>query len=110
MSGLFVAKDGTYTLVDARDLGKLTGLSTPVVTQKQRFVVGVGWELVRWHLEGMFGKVEDQGDGGLVKTIQVCIRANLMRTFANENQGHERGEREADGRARSDARMDVQRR
>lgn len=95
-------------LLDAQDLHEFTGLSIPVVKQQQRLVMGVTWELVRWHLEGMFGKIEDRADDGLVKTIRVCIRANSTRTFADDDQGHERGGREAHGRARSGAGMDVQ--
>ena len=74
---MFVAKDRSHTLVDAQDLAEFTGLSIPVVTQKQRLVIGVAWELVRWHLEEMFGKIEERVDGDLVKTIRVCIHAKL---------------------------------
>ena len=73
MSGLFVAKDRSYTLLDAQDLDEFTGVPILVVTQKQRIVVGVAWELVRWHLEGMFGRIEDRVDSDRVKTIRVCI-------------------------------------
>ena len=70
MSGLLVAKDCSYTLLDAQDLQACTGLVMPVVMQKQRFVIGVAWELVRWHLEGMFGSVEERVEG-TVNTIRV---------------------------------------
>lgn len=107
LSGLVIAQNCSYTLIDAQDLDEFTGSCIPVVTQKQRLVIGVAWELVRWHLEGMFGKIEERVDGDVVKTIRVCIRANSTGTFADSEQGDEHGGREAHGRARSDTRMGV---
>lgn len=74
LSGLLVAKDYSYTLLDPRDLRDFAGLSTCVVTQRQKLVLGVGWELVRWHLEGMFGKVEEGCDADGVPIMRVCSR------------------------------------
>ena len=71
LSGLLVSKDYSYTLLDPRDLRDFTGLSTNVVTQRQKMVLNVGWELVRWHLEGMFGKVEEGVDREGVPTLRV---------------------------------------
>lgn len=71
ISGLLVAKDFSYTLLDPRDLRDFAGLTTCTVTQRQRIVLGVGWELVRWHLEGMFGKVEEGLDKDGVPTMRV---------------------------------------
>lgn len=72
ISGLLVAKDYSYTLLDPRDLRDFAGLSTCTVTQRQKIVLGVGWELVRWHLEGMFGSVEEGLDKDGVHTMRVC--------------------------------------
>jgi cleavage and polyadenylation specificity factor subunit 3 len=74
ISGLLVAKDYSYTLLDPRDLRDFAGLSTCVVTQRQKISLGVGWELVRWHLEGMFGKVEE----GLDKDGIAVMRASIL--------------------------------
>lgn len=66
LSGLLIsnASDGnSYTLLDPQDLNRFTGLSMSTFTQRQRMMIGVGWELVKWHLEGMFGKVEEYLDG-----------------------------------------------
>src|ERR1700676_4968945 len=71
ISGLLVAKDYSYTLLDPRDLRDFAGLSTCTVTQRQKIVLGVGWELVRWHLEGMFGSVEEGLDKDGVPTMRV---------------------------------------
>lgn len=66
-----MAKDYSYTLLDPRDLRDFAGLTTCAVTQRQRVVLGVGWELVRWHLEGMFGRVEEGMDKDGVPTMRV---------------------------------------
>lgn len=77
LSGLLVSKDYTYTLLDPRDLRDFTGLSTCVVTQRQKLVLGVGWDLVRWHLEGMFGGVEEGLDKDGVPTMRASISVHL---------------------------------
>jgi cleavage and polyadenylation specificity factor subunit 3 len=73
VSGLLVAKDYSYTLLDPRDLRDFAGLTTCAVTQRQRVVLGVGWDLVRWHLEGMFGKVDEGMDKDGVPTMRVRV-------------------------------------
>ena len=42
-------------------------------------VLNVGWELVRWHLEGMFGKVEEGVDRDGVPTIRVSAELDRLR-------------------------------
>jgi cleavage and polyadenylation specificity factor subunit 3 len=71
LSGLLVSKDYSYTLLDPRDLRDFAGLSTTVVTQRQRILLGVRWDLVRWHLEGMYGSVEEGVDEDVVRTMRV---------------------------------------
>lgn len=68
---MLVAKDYSYTLLDPRDLKDFAGLSTCIVTQRQKLVLGVGWDLVRWHLEGMYGNIEEGLDKDGVKMIRV---------------------------------------
>ena len=71
LSGLLVSKDYSYTLLDPRDLRDFTGLSTCIVTQRQKVAIGVGWRLVQWHLEGMFGSVEEGADKDDIPTMRV---------------------------------------
>jgi cleavage and polyadenylation specificity factor subunit 3 len=71
LSGLVVARNHSFTLLDAGDLQDLAGLPTSILTQKQRMALDVGWELVRWHLEGMFGKIEDGRDKDGVRMMRV---------------------------------------
>ena len=58
-------------MLDPRDLKDFAGLSTCVVTQRQKIVLGVGWDLVRWHLEGMYGKVDEGLDKDGIPTMRV---------------------------------------
>jgi cleavage and polyadenylation specificity factor subunit 3 len=70
ISGLLVSKDYSYTLLHPKDLPDFAGLSTSTVTQQQRIAIGCGFELVKWHLQGMFGTVEDIDVEG-VRTLRV---------------------------------------
>jgi len=71
VSGLLVSKDYSYTLLHPNDLPDFAGLSTSTVTQKQRIAIGCGFELVKWHLQGMFGSVSDE-DVDDIRTLKVC--------------------------------------
>ena len=74
LSGLLVAKDFSYTLLDPRDLRDFTGLNTGAVIQRMNLYLGVGLELVKWHLEGMYGRVEEGVDEDGKRVLRV--RAN----------------------------------
>ncbi|KDQ57603.1 hypothetical protein JAAARDRAFT_35295 [Jaapia argillacea MUCL 33604] len=84
LSGLLVSKDYSYTLLDPRDLKDFAGLSTCVVTQRQRVMLGVGWDLVRWHLEGMYGKVDEGVDQDGVPTMRVMGAVDVKHTQEHE--------------------------
>ena len=80
LSGLLVSKDYSYTLLDPRDLRDFAGLSTCVVTQRQKIALGVGWGLVRWHLEGMYGCIEEGHDQDGIPTIRVSSLVPVLLT------------------------------
>ncbi|KAK7472525.1 endoribonuclease ysh1 [Stygiomarasmius scandens] len=84
ISGLLVAKDYSYTLLDPRDLRDFAGLSTCSVNQKQKIALGVSWELVRWHLEGMYGSVEEGVDKDNVPTMRVMGAVDIKHTKEHE--------------------------
>ncbi|KAI0330167.1 mRNA 3'-end-processing protein YSH1 [Cubamyces sp. BRFM 1775] len=84
ISGLLVAKDYSYTLLDPRDLRDFAGLTTCVVTQRQKVALGVGWDLVRWHLEGMFGQIEEGVDKDGVLTMRVMGAVDVKHTQEHE--------------------------
>lgn len=39
--------------------------------QRQRMTVSVTWDLVRWHLQGMYGKIDQGVDAEGVPTMRV---------------------------------------
>ncbi|KAI0674955.1 mRNA 3'-end-processing protein YSH1 [Trametes maxima] len=84
ISGLLVSKDYSYTLLDPRDLRDFAGLTTCVVTQRQKVALGVGWDLVRWHLEGMFGQVEEGMDKDGILTMRVMGAVDIKLTQEHE--------------------------
>ncbi|KAG8213672.1 beta-lactamase-like protein [Butyriboletus roseoflavus] len=84
LSGLLVSKDYSYTLLDPRDLRDFAGLSTTIVTQRQRILLGIGWDLIRWHLEGMYGSVEEGLDKNGVPTMRVMGVVDVKHTGEHE--------------------------
>ncbi|KAI0743756.1 beta-lactamase-like protein [Daedaleopsis nitida] len=84
ISGLLVSKDYSYTLLDPRDLRDFAGLTTCVITQRQKVALGVGWELVRWHLEGMFGQIEEGLDKDGIATMRVMGAVDIKLTAEQE--------------------------
>ena len=80
LTGLLISKDFSYTLLDPKDLKDFTGLGTSEITQRQRVRIGVSWDVVRWHLEGMYGEVEeDVVDGRAVFIVSLCRLLRLSR-------------------------------
>ncbi|KLO18365.1 Metallo-hydrolase/oxidoreductase [Schizopora paradoxa] len=84
ISGLLVAKDFSYTLLDPKDLKDFAGLSTCIITQRQKIALNVGFELVRWHLEGMYGKVEDGLDPDGNPTLRILGAVDVKHTSEQE--------------------------
>ena len=92
LKGLLISKDFSYTLLDPKDLEDFTGLSTSTITQKQTIPIGVDWSVVRWHLEGMYGEVEEGKDEAgrpsftimnAVQLVQVSDTAAELRWASN---------------------------
>ncbi|BGP55727.1 endoribonuclease ysh1 [Rhodotorula sphaerocarpa] len=71
VSGLLVSKDFSYTLLSPADLREFTGLSTSVILQRQRLALSVSWDLVRWHLQGMYGKIAEGRDAEGTPTMRI---------------------------------------
>lgn len=80
LSGLLVSKDYSYTLLQPHDLRDFAGLSTSAVTQRQRIALGCGFELVKWHLQGMFGTVDDVVDESGHRTLRVMGAVDVKHT------------------------------
>ncbi|KAF8627840.1 hypothetical protein AX15_004257 [Amanita polypyramis BW_CC] len=84
LSGLLVAKDYSYTLLNPRDLRDFAGLSTCTVTQRQKIPLNVGWDLVKWHLEGMYGSAEEGVDKDGIPTMRVMGVLDVKLTQEHE--------------------------
>ena len=85
-SGLLLAKDGSYTLLAPSDLQEFTGLSTTTILQRQRITLDVGPELIKWHLEGMYGSVETGKDPQGRPTIRVMKSVDIKMAKEDEPQ------------------------
>jgi cleavage and polyadenylation specificity factor subunit 3 len=59
--------------LDSRDLGDFAGLSTSVVTQRQSLHVEVSWELIKWHVDAMFGGVTSGLSMDKLPTLRVSL-------------------------------------
>jgi cleavage and polyadenylation specificity factor subunit 3 len=76
VKGLLISKDFSYTLLDPKDLRGFTGLSTSTIQQKQTIPISVDWSVVRWHLEGMYGEVEESiAEGRNTFTVSTDLPA-----------------------------------
>jgi len=63
ISGVLVQSDFKYSLMAPEDLREYAGLTTTVVTCKQRVPMhAAGLDLIRWSLEGMFGAIVNLED------------------------------------------------
>lgn len=86
LSGLLVSKDSTYTLLAPSDLREYTGLSTSTITERQHLAINVGWDLVKWHLEGMYGQIVEGLDQEDVSTIRVRHRSGPLHQERTDEQ------------------------
>lgn len=60
ISGVLVQNDLQLSLMDADDLREYAGLTTTVITCRQKITLAAaGIELIRWALEGTFGGIVD---------------------------------------------------
>ncbi|GAA5999893.1 hypothetical protein JCM10207_005959 [Rhodosporidiobolus poonsookiae] len=84
LSGLLVSKDFSYTLLSPADLREFTGLSTSVILQRQRLALSVSWDLVKWHLQGMYGKIVEGRDAEGVPTMRVMQTVDVKMTDKHE--------------------------
>ena len=77
LSALLVAKDSTYTLLAPSDLQEFTGLSTSVIRQRQRLRVSVTFEVIKYHLEAMYGQIETGLDEDGLQTCRIMGAVDL---------------------------------
>lgn len=84
IDGLLVAKDFSYTVLAPEDLTEFTGLGTSTIVQRQRVALHVTWELARWHLEGMYGRVDEGVDEAGVRCMRVMNVVDIKQPRTHE--------------------------
>lgn len=85
VDGLLVSKDFAYTILDPKDLTDFTGLSTSTIVQRQRVALAVSWDMVRWHLEGMYGRVQEGIDAEeSLRTMRVMGAVDVRQSAKHE--------------------------
>lgn len=84
IDGLLVAKDFSYTVLAPEDLTEFTGLSTSTIVQRQRVALTVAWELVRWHLESMYGHIDEGVDEEGVRCLRVMNVVDVKQPRTHE--------------------------
>ncbi|CDR87123.1 related to YSH1-component of pre-mRNA polyadenylation factor PF I [Sporisorium scitamineum] len=85
VDGLLISKDFAYTILDPKDLTDFTGLSTSTIIQRQRVALAVSWEMVRWHLQGMYGRLQEGVDAeeGL-RTLRIMGAVDVRQSARHE--------------------------
>ncbi|SPO24650.1 Endoribonuclease YSH1 [Ustilago trichophora] len=85
VDGLLISKDFAYTILDPKDLTDFTGLSTSTIIQRQRVALAVSWDMVRWHLQGMYGRLQEgiDADEGL-RTLRIMGAVDVRQSARHE--------------------------
>lgn len=72
LNGVLVQKDFNMSLVSPEDLREFAGLETNVVMQRLTIAFHGGKELLKWHLEQMFGGIiQENGKDGRKPMFKV---------------------------------------
>ncbi|MCO5588121.1 hypothetical protein L7F22_042076 [Adiantum nelumboides] len=86
LSGLLISKDFAFTILDPEDLLDFTGLSTSTIIQRQRVAIHVGWSLIVYHLQGMFGKLVEGVDLEGKRTIRIMDVLDLKQSLESTSE------------------------
>lgn len=80
LNGVLVQKDFNMSLVSPEDLREFAGLETNVVMQRLTIAFHGGKELLKWHLEQMFGGIiQENGKDGRKPMFKVNgLQSKLM--------------------------------
>ena len=84
VSGILVQRDFQYHIMAPEDLPEFTSLSTVTIRQRQRVPCRAPFNLIKWHLEQMWGELEfvevadSDEDGVKVQPLLVCNNDTLF--------------------------------
>ncbi|KAJ3328415.1 Cleavage and polyadenylation specificity factor subunit 3 [Blyttiomyces sp. JEL0837] len=73
LEGILVSKDFTYRLISPSDLREYTDLVPTTIAQRIVLKFHSQFTLLKWHLESMYGKIQENDDGSLMvfKTVMI---------------------------------------
>ena len=71
VSGIIVSKDFQFNIMDANDLKDFCCISTSTIMQKPTIAYHSSFSLLKYHLEQMFGTLEETLDIEQVPTLTV---------------------------------------
>lgn len=89
VSGLLVAKDFDLNLLQLQDLHEYSQLSTSIIKSKINLKINANVDLIKWHLEQMFGYIEiinddaDEWEVLIMDLISVIVDHNAAKTSSN---------------------------
>ncbi|ODQ63231.1 Endoribonuclease YSH1 [Nadsonia fulvescens var. elongata DSM 6958] len=78
ISGVLVQKDFQTGLMQLSDLEEYSGLTTTILMERQTIIVEAGPELVRYHLEQMFGNISilEESDDSIKLRIMEAVEVS----------------------------------
>ncbi|KAG5440228.1 hypothetical protein PCANB_001798 [Pneumocystis canis] len=85
ISGIMVQKDFQISIMSSDDLKEFTGLTTSIIMQRQTLSFHASIDVLHYHLEQMFGAIEDQVDENNNRVFKVmnivsikCLQKNII--------------------------------
>jgi cleavage and polyadenylation specificity factor subunit 3 len=74
VTGILVSKDFQFNIISANDLKEFSGIATSSILQKQSISYRASFSLLKYHLEQMFGVLEDIKKNDEVVGLKVCLK------------------------------------
>ncbi|CAG8723662.1 11430_t:CDS:10, partial [Acaulospora morrowiae] len=71
VSGIIVSKDFQFNIMDPVDLKDFSGISTSAIIQKQTIAYHSSFSLLKYHLEQMYGPLEENLDNDSIPTMTI---------------------------------------
>ncbi|CAG8479359.1 5568_t:CDS:10 [Paraglomus occultum] len=82
VTGILVSKDFQFNIISASDLKEFSGIATSSILQKQTIGYRASFSLLRYHLEQMFGVLEEIVDNDEVVGLKILGVLSLTHTSA----------------------------
>ncbi|CAG8594431.1 10755_t:CDS:10 [Cetraspora pellucida] len=86
VSGIIVSKDFQFNIMDPNDLKDFSGISTSAIIQKQTIAYHSSFSLLRYHLEQMYGPLEETLDDDNVPTFTILDNIKVRHISKNQVQ------------------------